>query len=98
MESVLLLTDEETRHSIVSKRFASILERQINYSQEFELSSERNTFVKSKFTSEKNYLWNKCKYFQETEESFYVKIFLETGRFKIGHQVFIEKTDQVNYF
>ncbi|CAF0958041.1 unnamed protein product [Brachionus calyciflorus] len=95
IESVLLLTDDETRSTNLSSKFASLLEKQIKY--DFIENQKENYFVKTKFKSEKNYLWNKCKYFKETEENFYVQIFLDTGRFTVGHQVFIDKTDQEKF-
>lgn len=89
------MTDDETRATNLSAKFAQLLEKQIKYEAQDEII---NYFVKTKFKSDKNYLWNKCKYFKESEENFYVQIFLDTGRFTIGHQVFIDKTDKVNTF
>lgn len=95
VDSALLLTDDETRTGIISKRFALILEKQIDYS--FTDSKDTGKFVKTRFSSKKNYLWDKCKYFKETEDFFYVNVFLKTGKVKVGHQLFIDKTDEEKY-
>lgn len=87
------MVDDETRKTNLSNRFASLLEKKIKY--ESEIDENKIVFVKTKFKADKNYLWNKCKYFKESEENFYVQAFLQTGRFAVGHQVFIDKTDQV---
>ncbi|RNA04069.1 Structure-specific endonuclease subunit SLX4, partial [Brachionus plicatilis] len=91
-ESVLLLVDDETRTNNLSNKFASLLEKQIKYENQPDVTQAY--FVTTKFNAEKNYLWNMCSYFEESEKKFYVQAFLQTGRFIVGHQVFIEKTDQ----
>nr|QNH68109.1 structure-specific endonuclease subunit SLX4 [Brachionus koreanus] len=94
-ESALLLVDDETRTANLSTKFADLLEKQIKYDNE--IVEKTTFFVKTKFKADNNYLWNKCKYFKESEDNFYVQAFLQTGRFTVGHQVFIDKTDQEKF-
>ncbi len=93
-------TDEETRLVILTTRLTSILENKINYKSDsaLEIKSKKAPFVKTKFVSSRNYLWERCSYFEETEEVFYVKLFLDSGKFLIGHQLFIDKTNEVCIF
>lgn len=39
-------------------------------------------------------MWNKCKYFEESQEAFYVRVFLDSGKFLVGNQVFVENLTQ----
>ena len=100
-ESLLTTTNPDTRLENLTTRFSGILQNQINYNvdlEEVERNDKvKNSLVKTKFNSDNNYLWNKCKYFLESEENFYVKLFLDSGKFLVGHQVFIDKTDEVNF-
>jgi len=93
----LTTTDEETRLVLLTTRLTSILDNKINYKLEkaLETKNRKAPFVKTKFDSSRNYLWNRCSYFEEGEEAFYVKIFLESGKFLVGHQLFIDKTNEV---
>ena len=98
LESVLVLTDDETRLCIISKRFSNILCNTIEYAcepNELDNNSSKKRFVKTKFNTDSNYLWNKCRYFLESDECFYVKLFLEKANFQVGGQVFVEKPDEV---
>ena len=79
---------------MISKRFKSILANKIDYTQ----ATDANTYselIRTKFPVNESTLWDKCKYFKESEESFYVKFFLESGKFLVGHQVFVDKLTQV---
>jgi hypothetical protein len=99
LESALVLTDDETRVCIISKRFSNILSNTIDYafeSNDLERISSKKRFVKTKFNTDSNYLWNKCRYFLESDECFYVRLFLEKANFQVGGQVFVEKPDEVN--
>jgi hypothetical protein len=94
----LAKTNPETRLENLTTRFSFILQNQINYNvdtKEAENSRATKSLVKTKFSSDNGYLWNKCKYFLEAEENFYVKLFLDSGKFLVGHQLFIDKTDEV---
>ena len=100
IDTPLTTTDEETRLVILTTRLTSILENKINYKSDsaLEIKSKKAPFVKTKFVSSRNYLWERCSYFEETEEVFYVKLFLDSGKFLIGHQLFIDKTNEVWIF
>ncbi len=102
--TALKLKSDDERQTIQNTRLANLLEnnkkryieaKQIYNSQESK--SNCNCFVKTRFSSSKNYLWERCNYFSQSEEYFYVKIFLDTGKFLVGHQVFVEKLNQVYY-
>ena len=62
---------------------------------EVESSVEIEPFVQTKFKSDDNYLWDRCKYFSESKELFYVPVFLESGKFIVGNQVFAQKFNEV---
>lgn len=93
----MLLVNEATRIDNLSNKFSKLLETQIKYENLSNIAS-KTIFVKTKFVADKNYLWNKCRYFKDDEESFYVGAFLKNGRFAIGQQIFIDKIDQVFIF
>lgn len=60
--------------------------------------SEKSSLIKTKFKKlNETTLWDKCKYFGETEDSFYVKLFLDIGKVQVGHQLFVEKMTQVGH-
>ena len=49
---------------------------------------------KSKFDVSSNYLWNRCGYFQESNEQFYISQFIEFDKLLTSNkpnQVFVEK-------
>ncbi len=94
-ETILQKTSDKEREIMVSKRFQSILANKIDYNQVAAVDSD---LIQTKFSMNESTLWNKCKYFEESEESFYVKFFLESGKFLVGHQVFIDKLTQVSVF
>ena len=69
---------------------------QIRYGERT-VSSTSTPLVKTKFKSTNNYLWDRCRYLSESDDSFYVKVFLDSGKFTVGHQVFIQKMDESRY-
>jgi hypothetical protein len=90
--SILQLYDQHDRERVLSERLAAILDRQIK----FETNKLQTSYlIKTKFESKTNYLWDKCRYFAQTSDSFYVKAFVSHGSFRIGGQLFATKEDQV---
>ena len=83
--------DDERRKKVVSTRLAEILDCQIKY----DCRPDEYRLINSRFDSSGNYLWDKCRYFQDSDEAFYVQLFVDSGKFKVGNQVFIEKHTQV---
>jgi hypothetical protein len=90
----LLKVDENTKKENLLKRFNAIVEKRVVHHDQ-QAQTAAGTLVKTKFSSEKNYLWNKCRYSEETKECFYVQSFLDSGKVSVGERVFIEKIDQV---
>lgn len=96
-ESKLILNSNFDRKEILATRFSEILcKNTIKYGQR-KPSDIVTPLVKTKFKPTDNYLWNRCKYFIESEECFYVKVFLDSGKFLIGHQIFVEKQNKEKY-
>jgi hypothetical protein len=91
----LLLYDKQDRERILADRLSAILENQINFNESSVASVTSTFLVKTKFSSLNNYLWNKCKYFNQANESFYVEIFVTKSNVKVGGQLFATKEDQV---
>lgn len=87
-ETVLQTTTDEQREKKLTKRFNAILSNQIKYEK---AAGDLTNLISTRFKATNNSLWNKCKYFEESEESFYVKVFLESGKFLVGHQIFADK-------
>jgi len=89
-------TSEEKAH-IVSVRFAQILAKnKISYDNDRTTTGRQQPLVPTRFKSEGNYLWDRCKYYAESSECFYVRVFLECGKLSVGQQVFAQKLDEVS--
>lgn len=90
-----MLSNDETRLAQSTTRFSQILSNQISYDVEMsELAVRPADLVKSKFDVSKNYLWNRCGYFQESNEQFYISQFIEFDKLLTSNkpnQVFVEK-------
>jgi hypothetical protein len=91
-ETPLVTTSHEQKETILKKRFEKILAQKIDYTN-IE-TNELSQLIETKFDMSGNYLWNKCRYFEESEEAFYVKLFLDSGKFLVGNQVFAENLTQ----
>lgn len=89
--SKLLEIDEKTKSEILSKRFKAIITQKIIYPSSPSSSTTTSTLTITKFPSTDNYLWDKCKYFGETKEHFYVRSFVDSGQFYVTNRVFIDK-------
>ena len=87
-ESKFLLTDDEDRRKYIDAKLLEILGDQVDLSVKFKPSS----LVQSKFSDEFNYLWEKCKYFSQPNESFYVNMFIKNANFNVGGRLFLNKT------
>ena len=92
-DSKFLLTDDEDRRKYIDLTVTEILSDQIDLTKK----KLENTLLKSKFSSENNYLWDKCKYFSQPNESFYVKMFLKSANFNVGGLLFINRTQTEVY-
>ena len=71
--------------------------KQIDWSKA-STSSTNNKLAKTKFSvnEAENSCWNRCKYFLETEDSFYVQLFLDN--FKAGSsRLFLDKSHNVSF-
>jgi hypothetical protein len=92
-----LITDDETRTAKLTKRFGLILENQINYQAiDSNIIQSESNLIKTKFNSEKNYLWGRCSYFEENCDKFYIsQIFAIDNIISKPNQLFIEKTNKV---
>jgi hypothetical protein len=88
LESKFLLTDDEDRRKHIDAKLNEILADQVDLSVKFKQSS----LIKSKFSDEYNYLWDKCKYFSQPNESFYVNMFIKNANFNVGGRLFLNKT------
>jgi len=88
LESKFLLTDDEDRRKHIDAKLNEILADQVDLSVKFKQSS----LIKSKFSNEYNYLWDKCKYFSQPNESFYVNMFIKNANFNVGGRLFLNKT------
>ncbi len=93
---MLKLKSDKDRELIIQNRLDILLENnRIKYNEK--KIDLRPCLVKSKFTTQNNYLWDRCKYFSESEDFFYVKVFLDSGKFLIGHQFSVQKNNQANF-
>ena len=91
LDSKFLLTDDEDRRKYVDAKLIEILSDQIDLSVE-KIDYKESSLVKSKFSNETNYLWDKCKYFSQPNESFYVNMFIKNANFNVGGLLFLNKT------
>lgn len=91
VEPVLLMTDDEDRRRLISQRLSSIMLNQLDLT----VIKHTNCLKKSKFNTQTNYLWDKCKYFTENSNLFYVNIFLQNANFHVGGQLFVQKENEV---
>ena len=89
------ITDEETRLAIRTEKLSAILSNQVDYTVTSKLVARSASFkpVATRFSSANNYLWAKCHFFAEIDESFYARFFVG-GKFVLGKQAFIEKANQ----
>ena len=100
-DTVLMLTCDETRHLNIERRFLITLDNKINYdNQEVDNDEDDNkkSLVCTKFSSASNYLWNRCRYFEEKCELFYIREILDKDKILTNNkpnQLFIEKTNKV---
>ena len=93
-ESALKLKSDEERQQIISARLSTLIgTNKITYAT----TNTQFSFIKTKFKSENKYLWDLCRYFDQSEEHFYVRVFLDSGKFLVGHQLFIDKPNQDNF-
>ncbi len=95
-DSALKMRTNEEKAQIATVRFSLIVSKNlINYDKQN--LGKHQPLVATRFSSEGNYLWDRCKYFTESNDSFYVRVFLECGKFCVGKQVFAQKLDEVSW-
>jgi hypothetical protein len=93
-QAFLQIYDKQDRERVLGERLSAILDRQIKFDL-VNSDSSSNFLVKTKYDNRANYLWNKCRYFAQQSESFYVDIFVNNSSFRVGGQLFAVKEDQV---
>ena len=94
-----MLSNHEERALIASQRFSLILLNQIKYDGQIDLAPNDSRYrvfrlAKTKYSTESNYLWNKCKYFDEDVQAFYIDL-LKSGKYIVGNRVFIDPPPEV---
>lgn len=89
--------DENAKLDQLKARFELILRQKIVYKKkpdDEEESRHKSSLVRTRFSNKNNYLWDKCKYFLESKENFYVEQFVNSGQFYVTSRVFIDRVDE----
>jgi hypothetical protein len=98
-ESLVKLTSDEERLIISAQRLSLILANKVDYTQLETLDEnidKEMQLVRSKLKHENNYLWDRCHYFEESCELFYIRQILDIDKILTKpNQLFIEKTNKV---
>lgn len=86
--------DENAKSERLKARFELILRQKIVYKKKPDEESHKSSLVRTRFSNKNNYLWDKCKYFLESKENFYVEQFVNSGQFYVTNRVFIDRVDE----
>ena len=78
-----MASDDFQLLSKISDKFSSLFVRQNDLNLEILI---KKNLAPSKFDNLHNYLFNKCKYFKENDDNFYVKMFNNSERFLLKNE------------
>jgi hypothetical protein len=100
-ESLVKLTSDEDRLIDTIKRFTLIVKNTVKYDEDASAALDEDEkrerrLVRTRFTTENNYLWDRCRYFNESCELFYIRQILDIDNILTKpNQLFIEKNNKV---
>ncbi len=101
-ESLVKLTSDEERLVNSTLRLSLILANQVNICDDIvleEAAQREMQLVPTKLKTESSYLWDRCSYFEESCELFYIRQILDIDKILTKpNQLFIQKTNKVIFF